>query len=128
MTDSGEGAKLTGVLVGGLWSTPPVSNQPMISLTAWCVFEVTTKDSKVQRHFVGHHDAFREGRVSTAIVSFDAELGQGVTASGRRYLLVGEPGHDPDGVWVWQNWSKANGFTNARDVTAEYLPDSKMSP
>jgi hypothetical protein len=104
---------------GSIWSTPPVSEQPVIVLIRWRVVEVQTKELRIERHFIGYNLEDHEGRVSSAIHKFNAELGQGVTRSGRVYQLMGSPGYDQDGQWVWANWSQINQFSNERDVTAE---------
>ncbi len=74
---------------------------------------------EVERHLVGYNVLQREGRVSTAIEHFDPTSRTAITHSGRLYQLVGPPGYDPDGAWVWGYWSKVNRMTDERDVTEE---------
>lgn len=113
---------LFGVVVsGGIWGTPDVSAQPEISLGRWRIVEVQTEGMQIQRHFIGYNIKDREGRVSTAIQEMDFAARRGVTRSGRVYELVGPPGYDPDGEWVWQSWARVNKLSNERDVTDEVV-------
>lgn len=111
------------IIRGSIWSTPPVSAQPVVILQRWRVLEVENQQGEVQRHFVGYNAQDWEGRVSTAIQQFDPVSGQGVTKSGRTYQLMGKPMYDPDGTWVWEHWSRAQKLTNERDVSGEYWAD-----
>lgn len=108
------------IIRGSIWSTPSVSAQPVVILQRWRVLEVENQQGQVQRHFVGYNAQDWEGRVSTAIQQFDPVSGQGITRSGRTYQLMGKPGYDSDGAWVWVHWSKAQGLTNERDVSREF--------
>lgn len=102
-----------------IWAVPDVSAQPEVLLERWRVVEVQAADRQMERHFIGYNSKNREGRVSTAIQEIDFATRRGVTRSGRVYELVGPPGHDPDGEWVWKNWARLNQVTSERDVTAE---------
>lgn len=110
---------LKAIVYGNIWSSPPVSEQPEITLARWRVVEIYTKESQVERHFVGYNVEDREGRVSSAIQEFNPATARGLTRSGRVYQLVGKPGRDPDGEYVWQNWARMNQLTDEKDVTAE---------
>lgn len=70
------------------WSVATVDEQPDITLQCWRVYET----ERGEHHFVGYCIENESGRVSSAIVSFDAKSGAGITRSGRRYVLSGEPG------------------------------------
>lgn len=109
------------LLRGSLWETPPVVDQPTVHLVRWRVLEVRNRDLELECHFVGYNAEGREGRVSTAIRHFDPTTSRGVTKSGRVYQLIGPPGYDSDGAWVWHHWSRLNGMTDEKDVTAEVL-------
>lgn len=98
-----------------IWETPPVSDQPSITLVRWSVMETDTGE----RHFVGFNIEDREGRVSTAIRSFDPATACGVTMSGRIYRLIGPTGYDPDGEWVWALWAYSQ-KQRWRDVSTEF--------
>lgn len=108
------------IFVGGIWSTPGVSEQPSLTLIRWRVFEVTEGAHQGNRHIVGYCLENHEGRASTAIVSFDPATGRCVTRSGRVYQLSGPACFDGDGDYVWRWWSQANGFQPERDVSSEY--------
>lgn len=99
-----------------IWRTPAVADQPSINLIRWSVMETQMGS----RHLLGYNADDREGRVSTAITSFDAVTGRATTKSGRVYQLRGPAGYDPDGIWVWNIWSARQGL-EGHDVTGEYI-------
>ena len=92
-------------------SAPAVGLQPEVRLVGWQIVRLPSGD----HHCCGLHADRSKGfgRVSTAIVAFDAATRTGTTASGRRYVLEGEPGADlaVDGIRVL--WLEANGFDPA---------------
>lgn len=98
-----------------VWDTPPVTDQPSITLVRWSVRETETGD----RHFVGFNVRNLEGRVSTAIRSFDPTTGSGTTMSGRVYTLKGPAGYDGDAEWVWALWAHSR-KQRWRDVSSEF--------
>lgn len=103
----------------GVWAVPAVSTQPELLLRRWAVFEIKPRST---RHLVGYNASDREGRVSSAIQEFDPLEGICATTSGRVYRLLGCPGYDEDGLYVWARWC-AMQFTpveSFEDVTAEY--------
>jgi len=59
----------------------------------------------------------REGRVSTAIASFDPASARVVTQSGRIYALAGPPGTNLDAEYTWARWKALNDVASATDVT-----------
>lgn len=99
-----------------IWSVAAVDEQPDITLQCWRVYET----ERGEHHFVGYCIENESGRVSSAIVSFDAKSGAGITRSGRRYVLSGEPGFDQNALHVWSFWSLRNGVTETKDVSGEY--------
>ncbi len=101
----------------GIWKASSVSATPEIVLNNWKVYELT--GTRPTRHFVGYNETEREGRVSTAIVSFDQSTLTGKTQSGRTYCLVGPSCQDPDGEYVWRNWTDWN-EVEYKDVSDEY--------
>lgn len=107
-------------IFGGIWRTPGVGDQPVINLIRWRVLEATCGQHKGERHLVGYCPENFEGRVSTAIMSFDATTMQIATKSGRAYQLLGGSGYDSDGEYVWRKWSMVNGVTDYRDVSFEF--------
>lgn len=114
MTDNSD---IIGIITGGMWGTPAVSEQPMIHLVRWRVIEIQGGE----RHYVGYNIEDREGRVSSSIQQFDATTSIGVTSSGRVYELIGDPEYDPDGEYVWRSWVRANKVETERDVSDEIL-------
>jgi hypothetical protein len=89
-----------------LWRTPDVDEQPAITLIRWRVLQIAEGSCAGQRHLVGYCPENREGRASTAIISFDPRNKICVTKSGRRYHLFGPSGFDGDGDYVWQIWAQ----------------------
>ncbi|WP_198419852.1 hypothetical protein [Geomonas edaphica] len=108
---------------GGIWSTPAVSDQPMVTLVRWSVRET----ERGERHFLGYNFEDREGRVSTAIQSYDRERCQGVTKSGRIYRLIGPARFDSDADYVWNHWGYAQGV-KWKDVSSEYRGAAPEKP
>lgn len=103
-----------------VWPVASVDEEPEVRLTRWQVYAVGA-----ERHFVGYNQSLGEGRVSTAIQAFDPETRRGVTASGRVYELVGPPGRDPDGEWVFGIWLKAQRLS--RDDVALVPPEEFLA-
>jgi hypothetical protein len=104
-----------------VWSVASVGEKPEITLCRWKVIET----ERLERHFVGLSVASNTGRVSSAIQSFDPETRTGVTRSGRRYVLLGAPGDDPDGMHTWAVWARVNDVKEETDVSSEYLPEAQ---
>lgn len=100
-----------------IWLTPPVEVEPRIHLVRWRIFQRVNGKA----HFVGYYPEGFEGRVSSAIESFDPITRRGVTQSGRVYQLVGWPGFDTEAMYVWELWSRAKGWENCADVTDDVL-------
>ena len=107
------------LITGGVWSVAPVAEEPEVRLRHWSIREIFPERT---RHFVGWSQAGREGRVSSAIVTFDPSTRRGVTERGRIYELIGPPGTHPDAEYVWGRWMQLGevleGFA---DVTAEAI-------
>ncbi|MEK8088732.1 hypothetical protein [Thermithiobacillus plumbiphilus] len=102
-----------------IWRTADVNTQPALNLVNWRVMQLGKS-----RHFVGYCPENHEGRVSTAIIAFDPATRQGVTASGRIYVLRGPSGFDTDADYVWALWRAQFGAgLEALDVSGEYAPE-----
>ena len=105
---------------GGVWIPAPVSARPEIVLRDWSVFEVQLPGLTMRtRHFAGQNVTDHEGRTSSAITTFDAATGRGITQSGRVYQLHGGTGLSGDGEYTWCRWLSINSATDVMDVTAE---------
>ncbi|MGO9444624.1 MAG: hypothetical protein ACLPXB_07585 [Thiobacillaceae bacterium] len=85
----------------------------------WRIFETDHKE----RFLVGHCPEEGPGRISTALVSIDIKTGQCVSSSGRHYKLVGPPGYDEDGQYIWDMWAQANEVAHYDDVTNALIQD-----
>lgn len=108
-----------------VWAVNNVQRQPSVSLLEWQVMQVENGD----HHFVGYCPENREGRVSSAVVTFDVQKLRGVTRSGRVYQLVGRPGLNVDAEYIWQVWADINEVKTWKDVAAELvLPGSSSEP
>ena len=103
-----------------VWSTTSVAEEPSIQLSRWSVVRLFTGDAHVDIVF-GHHDSARSGRISSPIVGVENGTGCLITRSGRRYVLVGGPGIDPDGLYVLRMSLRSSDITAEQDVSAEYL-------
>lgn len=108
-----------------------VSDETTVKLSSWGVCSVPRPGAIVRRdhHFFGYNAAIQEGRVSSKIVKFYPKERYGITASGRKYELLGEPGHNPDASYVLDKWLQINGVKpeEARDVTEKYLQKGKAT-
>lgn len=84
------------------WEMPTTADQPSIDLIRWAVVRLAATDGSLEADFVYGWDLQNHcGRSSTKIVKADPANQTVVTLSGRRYALVGPPGHDPDGEHVF---------------------------
>lgn len=103
-----------------LWKTLPIEDRPQIVLVRWRIYEVLATDSvPATRHFVGYNCRDVEGRVSSAITTFDPQTLTGITNSGRIYSLSGDAGSDSDAQYVWQRWCILNSVTEFREISVE---------
>lgn len=104
-----------------LWPASSIEENPAIQIAHWRVYEVPHGD-KTTRHLSGYNVTEMEGRVSSAIQSYDPETRIAITRSGRSYELLGSSGPDPDAAYVWHQWTKLNGITEdeINDVSTEY--------
>lgn len=98
-----------------VWRIAPIADEPSSTLVSWSAFET----ERQERHLCGYAQESREGRVTSAIETFDPERTSATTRSGRIYKLVGRPGADPDAECPKARWLSVNGSTEHRDVTAE---------
>ena len=96
-----------------VWSVTPVEQEPSTTLVRWQIWELPDGD----RHFAGWAVEAQEGRVCSAVQSFDVARLRGLTRSGRVYQLVGRPGVDTPGAYVWQGWLALNREPAVVDVT-----------
>jgi hypothetical protein len=97
-------------------SVAGINAEPDIVLIRWRVLQT----DQGSRHLAGARADIFDGRVSTAIVSFDVSERVAVTQSGRIYQLSGPPGHSEDAQYVWERWCVANNITSYEDVTSSF--------
>lgn len=103
-----------------IWKATSVADTPEIVLSQWRIVEVTSPYwDGTSRHFTGYNETEHEGRVSSEIVEFDPTNMCGVTKSGRTYKLIGPPGHNGDGEYVWSRWKAINQVETETDVSDE---------
>lgn len=104
-----------------IWRPSPVTVSPVTNLASWRAFLV--KKTRISNgktiHFVGSvADKWGdEGRVSSAIQSFDNVEKCGISRSGRKYVLLENPGHSRDGLYVWECWKELNFVVECEDIT-----------
>jgi hypothetical protein len=72
-------------------------------------------------HVCGYNMTHGEGRVSSALQSFDRATGVCVSSSGNRYALSGKPGTNLDAEHVWGMWCRRADVEVWDDVTAQVL-------
>ena len=102
-----------------IWAVKPIDERPELVLSDWAIFEVKMAHASVRtRHFAGYNVRDREGRTSSAIVTFDPEAMTGVTESVRVYQLRGHPGLEREGDYVWRRWLDIAKAGEVVDVTA----------
>lgn len=109
------------LITGGVHPAPPVEDEPDAVMTAWRVIKVLPSGERHLCGWVGY-----EGRVSSPVLTFDPQSRIATTRSGRRYRLRGPSGYDPDALWVWQAWSRANGVEFQEDVSMDYEGKSSV--
>ena len=101
-----------------IWKTTPVDQVPQIKLASWGIYEVASNAwPEKTRHFVGYNLTEREGRTSSAIVEFDPVTKRGVTESGRVYELVGDAGHNGDGIYTFNQWCRINKISHSENIS-----------
>lgn len=108
-----------------VWRPTPASQEPVTKIMSWSIYEVPVEGGEPTIHFVGclSHGGFAysgEGRVSSAIQSFDKSQKCGISKSGRKYVLSGPPGYNSDANYVWNNWCSINKVSSYADVTDSY--------
>lgn len=102
-------------------------NAPAVTLRRWQVVEVVTRDQTRTRHLLGHDVENDDGRVSSPIANFEAELMTATTSSGARYRLAGLPGHSRKVQSMWDDWCRENGVIAQYDVTNDYMDPDDVS-
>jgi hypothetical protein len=108
---------LVEVIRKSIHAYPDSDHQPKAILTSWQVMQGVDGNGLRSRHLIGRYEF--EGRVSSALVSFDLVKLDGMTRSGRHYILVGPPGRDDDAQWVWSRYSFQ--FVRTIDLTRALL-------
>jgi hypothetical protein len=99
-----------------VWRPLSVEQEPQTRLLQWRVMKLSNGDI----HFVGRADW--EGRVCSAVQTYDPETKRGVTRSGRVYELLGPSGYNTDAMYVWSRWCRINDVNSSDvvDITKEY--------
>jgi hypothetical protein len=106
-----------------VWNVASVADEPDTKLTQWRIFSIRggKGGDKETVHFVGYTEGWHgEGRVCSAVQTFDGATRKGVTKSGRIYELVGDPGYNSDAMYVWARWLSINGDPDVEDITDSY--------
>jgi hypothetical protein len=103
-----------------IWSTASVAEEPIILLSRWSVARLFQGAAHVDIAY-GYRDCEQSGRISSPIVGVENGTGCLITRSGRRYVLVGGPGIDPDGRHVLRMSLRPSDISAEQDVSTEYL-------
>ena len=107
-----------------IWIPPSLANQPGVPLSGWAAFKVLVPEiGHPTAHLVGFNEHCYEGRVSSPLKRFDVESRCGVTSSGRVYRLLGQPGLNGDGAYVWERWVGAWNATVFEELSLEALDE-----
>lgn len=102
----------------------PAVDDPVVRLRNWTIKQVAAKDM----YFVGYDIHNRDVRVSTRIIELDVSTRSGMTASGRRYKLVGASATYGDSEWLWETaLARRPGSKAWRDVSDEFIPGCRVS-
>jgi hypothetical protein len=83
---------------------------PVVHLAKWQVAELISIGA---RHVWGYDLEAREGRASSLLAEFNPATASLRSATGRRYQLVGPPGFDPEGEFVWLTSLSIHGLAHA---------------
>lgn len=97
-----------------LWK---VSDAKQVELQNWCL--LLTERAEV--HIAGYDASAEEGRVSSALASFDVASQTAKTRRGRDYTLTGDPGLNADALYVLEGWLALNKVPSWVDCTGEVL-------
>lgn len=104
-----------------MWPVDSVESHPEATLTRWRIVQLSNGD----RHMYGYELSYQEGRVTSKIAMFNPYTLEAVTRSGRKYELIGPPGHNTDATYIWGVWCKRNDVENYIDISdtvyEEYL-------
>ncbi len=100
---------------------------PAVTLRRWRVVEVLTRDGVRTRHLLGHDVTNDEDRVSSPVIGFKLEIMTATTSSGARYRLAGVPAQSRRLQGMWEEWCRAYGVIDQRDVTNDYMDPDDLS-
>lgn len=105
-----------------VWKATSVDDEPATTLVKWQVVQFADGE----RSLVSYAVESREGRVSSAVRTFDVAMLRGNTKSRRVYQLRGEPRVDPDAAYLWRRYASAEKEATWTDVTpAVWLEHAK---
>lgn len=86
------------------WLPPTAQEQPEVSLVDWGAFEVLVPELGTPTIHVAGVRVGGEGRVSSPVAKVDGAGRCVITSTGRAYRLIGAPGLQGDGHYVWNRW------------------------
>ena len=108
----------------GFYKPSSVAIEACVPISNWSIRQVIgiRANEETTDHLVGFNNNSYDGRVSSAIISFDPIRAICTTQSGRLYHLVGDPGYSSDGEYVWNRWVDLNGVNKeeVKEVTDVY--------
>lgn len=94
-----------------------MSDAKHVELRHWCL--VLTERAEV--HVAGYDARAEEGRVFSALASFDVATQTAKTRRGRDYTLNCEPGLNGDALYVLEGWLALNKVPSWADCTGDVL-------
>jgi hypothetical protein len=104
-----------------IYAVPPPRRKSKVLIGQWAIHEIMCEGSSTKtRHLVGRMVYEECDRVSSAIQSFDRDLMQLTTRSGRVYFLDGRPSRTDSAEYLWSEWKMLNNVIGDADVTDQY--------
>ena len=113
-----------------IWTIQPIEQGPEVTLVHWQIFEVPFRGftRSWTRHLAGWSCEDRHGQVSSVLRKFDPSSRCFMTASRRKYRVMGPPGFTDDEAYVWAAWKASWRIDEERDVTQEVLALLRSGP
>lgn len=108
-----------------IWPARPLSEAPEVILECWRIMQTVSGEL----HLIGARPERGTHRVSSAVVEIDITRQVATTRSGRRYVLIGDPGSNEDDArsYVWLAWCRSNRVIEFRDITNDLISDAEVS-
>lgn len=107
-----------------IWLPDEPASRPDDKLTFWAAFEALVPDlDGPTLHLVGYIERESAGRVTSPLIGLDRQTRTCTTRSCSSYRLVGAPGLNGDGEYVWRRWLRLWKAEVLRDATQDLLDE-----